>query len=72
MGPESKTPGGEAGRMIVSEAKILLNLALFELDMLAHDGVIFIHHQLFSLGACVLLRHVEEAGIRSGVHADLD
>src|SRR4051812_7011111 len=50
----------------------LLDLAFFEVDVLAHDGVVLLQRQLFGHGAGVLLGHVEEAGIRRGVEADLD
>lgn len=51
---------------------ILFDLAFLEFDMLAHDGVILVHDQLFGLGAGILLGDIEEAGIRGRVHADLD
>src|SRR5690242_10717727 len=51
---------------------ILLDLAFLELDMLAHDRIVLLQHQLFRLGARVLLGHVEEAGVGRRVEADLD
>ncbi len=43
---------------------ILLDLALAVLDVLARDRVVLLHHQLLGLGAGILLRHVEVAGVR--------
>src|SRR5690606_3459951 len=50
----------------------LLDLGFLEFDVLADDGVVLLERQLFSLGASVLLGHVEEAGIGSRHELDLD
>jgi hypothetical protein len=41
----------------------LFDFGFFELDMLAHDGVIFAHHHFFGDIARVLFRHIEKARI---------
>jgi hypothetical protein len=50
----------------------LLDLGFLELDVLAGDRIIFLERQLFCLGAGVLLRHIEIAGVRGGQKLDLD
>jgi hypothetical protein len=40
--------------------------------MLAHDRIIFAEAQLLSLGARILLRDVEEAGVGGADELDLD
>jgi len=41
----------------------LLDLRFLELDMLAHDGIIFLEAELLGLGPRILLRDVEETGV---------
>src|SRR5687768_8450354 len=55
----------EAGR-------ILLDLAFLELDVLAHDRVVFLDDHLLGHRTGVLLGDVEEAGVGGRVQADLD
>src|ERR1700722_16346496 len=50
----------------------LLNLGFAEFDVLAHDRVVLLDHHLLGHGAGVLLGHVEVAGVRRGVEANLD
>src|SRR5687767_5023431 len=50
----------------------LLDLGFLEVDMLAHDRVVLAHAHLLGLGARVLLRHVEKAGIGAADELDLD
>src|SRR3546814_435591 len=49
-----------------------LDLGFLELDMLAHDGIIFPEAQLLGLGARILLGDVEEAGVSRADEANLD
>ena len=49
-----------------------LDLGFLELDVLAGDRVVLLEAQLLGLGARVLLRHVEEAGIGAADELDLD
>jgi hypothetical protein len=53
-------------------ARGLLDLRFFELDVLAHDGIIFAEAQLVGLGPRILLRDVEEAGIGAADELDFD
>src|SRR3546814_2924250 len=53
-------------------ARGLFDLGFLELDMLAHDRVIFAERQLLGLGARVLLGHIEEAGVSRADELDLD
>ena len=48
----------------------LLNLGFFELDMLAHDGVIFAESKLFRLIARVFLSNIEKAGVSGAEQFD--
>ena len=48
----------------------LLDLGFFELDMLAHDGVIFAESQLFRLIARVFLGDIEKAGVSGAEQFD--
>jgi hypothetical protein len=52
----------------------LLNLRFLELDMLAHDGVVFAKAQLFRgvRAARVLFRHIVKAGVGRADELDLD
>src|SRR5437016_14559028 len=50
----------------------LLDLRLFELDVLAHLRVVLLEAQLFGLGARILLGHVEEARVGAADELDLD
>jgi two-component system cell cycle response regulator DivK len=50
----------------------LLDLGFLERDVLAHDRVVLLEAQLLRLGARVLLRHVEKAGIGAADELDLD
>src|SRR3954470_13535611 len=49
-----------------------LDLRFLELDMLAHDGIVFAERQLLGLGAWILLRDVEEAGVCRADELNLD
>jgi hypothetical protein len=53
-------------------APLLLNLSFYEFHMLAHDGIVFLHFQLFRFRARVLLGHIEETGAGGAVEADFD
>ena len=44
--------------------KGLLDLGFLELDMLAHNGIIFAERQLFSLRARIFLGDIEKASVR--------
>src|SRR5512140_1897466 len=48
----------------------LLDLRLFELDVLAHDRVVLLEHELVRGPLAVLRRRVEEAGVRGRHQAD--
>jgi hypothetical protein len=50
----------------------LLDFCFFELDVLAHDGVILFHDHLFGHGARVLLGYVEIASVRGALKLDFD
>jgi hypothetical protein len=50
----------------------LLDLAFLELDMLAHDGIIFLHDHFLRHVAGVFLGHVKIAGVCRRIEADLD
>src|SRR5579872_4627089 len=50
----------------------LLDLGFAEFDMLAHDRVVLLHDHLLGHGAGILLGHVEVAGVRRRIQADLD
>jgi hypothetical protein len=52
--------------------KKLLDLSLFELDVLLGDWVVFAKRQLLGLCAAVLAGHVEEAGVGARQELDLD
>ena len=47
-------------------------LRFLELDVLAYDGIVLAEAQLLGLGARILLRDVEEAGVGSADELDLD
>src|SRR5580698_10546609 len=49
----------------------LLDLAFFEFDMLAQDGIIFLDREFFRHGARVLLGDIKEAGLAFAVEANL-
>lgn len=49
---------------------MLFDFGFFELDVLAHNGIIFTERQLFGLGPGVLLRDIEETGIRRAGELD--
>ena len=49
-----------------------LDLGFLELDVLAHDRIIFAEAQLLGLGARILLGDIEEAGIGGADELDLD
>src|SRR5581483_10592195 len=64
-----------AGRAFFRQNKPLgrlLDLSFAELDVLAGDRIVLLQHELVGLGPGVLLGHVEVAGVRRGVQADLD
>lgn len=50
----------------------LLNLALFELNVLARDGIIFLFDHFFSHCPRILLRDIEIAGTRGRVQTDFN
>jgi hypothetical protein len=50
----------------------LLDFGFLELDMLAHDGIIFAERHLFSDVARVFLGHVEEARFSGAEQLDLN
>jgi hypothetical protein len=50
----------------------LLDFGFFELDMLAHDGVIFAERHFFRDVARIFLGHVEEARVSGAEQLDLD
>ncbi len=50
----------------------LLDFGFLELDMLAHDGIIFAERHLFGDVARVFLGHVEEARVSGAEQLDLD
>ena len=50
----------------------LLDFGFLELDMLAHNGVIFAERHLFGDVARVFLGHVEEARVSGAEQLDLD
>ena len=50
----------------------LLDFGFLELDMLAHDGVIFTERHLFGDVAWIFLGHVEEARVSGAEQLDLD
>ena len=50
----------------------LLDLGFLELDMLAHDGIVFAERHLFGDVARVFLGHVEEARVSGAEQLDLD
>jgi hypothetical protein len=54
------------------KTKNLLNLAFLVIDVLARDGIIFLHDHFLGLGAGILLGHVEMTRIRRRVQPDLD
>ena len=51
---------------------ILLDLGFLELDMLAHDGIIFFEGHFFSLCPWVFLGDIEKASVRRAGELDLD
>ena len=50
----------------------LLDFGFFELDVLAHDRVVFVEFKLGGLRTRVLFGHIEVTGIRGGNQLDLD
>ena len=50
----------------------LLDLGFLELDMLAHDGVVFAERHLFGDVARVFLGHIKKAGVGGADELDLD
>ena len=50
----------------------LLDFGFLELDMLAHDGVIFAERHLFRDVTRIFLGHVEETRVSSAEQLDLD
>jgi len=50
----------------------LLDFGFLELDMLAHDGVIFAERHLFGDVARIFLGHVEKARVSGAEQLDLD
>jgi hypothetical protein len=54
------------------DAKGLFNLGFLELDMLAHNGVIFPEDQLFRLVPWVFLCNIEKAGVSGAEQFDLN
>jgi len=50
----------------------LLDLGFLEFDMLLGDRVVLAERQLVGLGAAVLARHIEEAGVGGRKKLDLD
>src|SRR3546814_4593426 len=61
-----------AGVSAPSPAARLFDFGFLELDVLAHDRVIFAERQLFGQRARVFLGHIEKAGIGSADELDLD
>jgi hypothetical protein len=73
--PQSKAARGAARLQkapIQRESRRLLDLGFLELDVLAHDGIVFVHLELGGLGARILLGDVEVTGIRGGNELDLN
>jgi hypothetical protein len=48
-----------------------LDLRFLELDMLAHDGVIFAEAELLGLCPGILFRHIEKTGVSAADQSDL-
>ena len=69
---KSKKPRWLARLLHVTQKVILLDLAFFVLDMLAHHRVVLFDDHLFGHRACVLFGHVEVASTRGRVQADLN
>src|SRR5690242_18281781 len=67
--PETRTPPGRAASQEPGKAG-LLDLAFLEIDVLAHDGVVFAQGQLLGVLLRVFLRHVIEPGIRRADELD--
>ncbi len=61
-------PAGTESRRTVE----LLDLGFFELDVLAHDRIIFVKLKLGGLRTRVLLGHVEVTRVRGGNQLDLN
>jgi hypothetical protein len=59
-------------RLAFQAALGLLDFGFLELDMLAHDGVIFAERHLFGDVARIFLGHVEEARVSGAEQLDLD
>ena len=59
-------------RYLNQEAKCLLDLGFLELDMLAHDGIVFAERHFFGDVARVFLGHIEKAGVSSTDQLDFD
>ena len=59
-------------RLAFQAALGLLDFGFLELDMLAHDGVIFAERHLFRDVARIFLGHVEEARVSGAEQLDLD
>ena len=57
---------------MITREGCLLDLRFLEIDMLAHNGIIFAEGELFGLRARVLFRGVIEPGVRSADQLDLD
>src|SRR5258707_12407719 len=55
-----------------SEALLLLDLGFAELDVLLGDRIVFLLYHFLGLGARILLRDVEIAGIGARHELDLD
>ncbi len=51
---------------------ILLDFGFLELDMLAHDGIIFFEGHFFSLRPWIFLSDIEKASVRSAGELDLN
>ena len=50
----------------------LLDLGFLELDMLAHDGIVFAERHLFGDVARVFLGHIEKAGVSGADQFNFD
>ena len=59
-------------RLAFQAALGLLDFGFLELNMLAHDGVIFAERHLFGDVARIFLGHVEEASVSGAEQLDLD
>ena len=67
---KSRPVGG--GFRKIRRAKTLLDLGFLELDMPAHNRIVFGERELLRLGAGILLGDIEETGIGCGEQLDLD